>query len=252
MHRRGLLDLHPELVTALPDDADGGSGSGGDEGKGEDGGPGDSSGTEEGKGGDDGGSGDDASKGKDAGDGEDKGKPKGGDDTFSRRYVEKLRDDVVKERKKVEKFQEDFTKGLRKLLGDDADEQETDPAKLAASAVKERDDARGEAAGLRRELAVFRAAGGLGVDGDRLLDSRSFERELAGLDPADGKFADKVAKMITAAAEKDPALKLGRKTPPPQGGADMSGEGGKNTDDDASSTSAIDKAREKRRERRTG
>ncbi len=54
------------------------------------------------------------------------------------------------------------------------------------------------------ELAAHQAAHGAGADPARLLDSRTVEKQLADLDPADAKFGEKLAAVITAAVEANP------------------------------------------------
>lgn len=250
MHRSSLPRLDPFIRLIEGDDgAEGGAppetkGEGGDEGAGQDG-------EGDGKAGD-GGSGDgekDKPEGKGDDGGSGGGKPEGGK-TYDERYVEKLRNEAIKARKAGDAEREKLVKGLRTLLGEGADEEETDPAKLAASAVKDRDDARGQALSLTRENAVLRAAGGLGVDADRLLDSRGFERQLADLDPAADSFAADVKALIKKAAEKDPALKV-KTVPPPQNGERMAGEAGADGKGGAATAkSAVEKVLAERTKRR--
>jgi hypothetical protein len=112
--------------------------------------------------------------------------------------------------------------GLRRVLDPNGAAAETDPAQLAAQATTERDAALAEARTLRVELAAHQAAHGAGADPSRLLDSRTVERQLAELDPADAKFGEKLAAVITAAVEANPHLRAtGAPAGPPAGGADF-------------------------------
>ncbi|MEV0657147.1 hypothetical protein [Streptomyces sp. NPDC050395] len=112
--------------------------------------------------------------------------------------------------------------GLRRVLDPNGAAAETDPAQLAAQATTERDTALAEARTLRVELAAHQAAHGAGADPARLLDSRTVEKQLAGLDPTDAKFGEKLAAVITAAVEANPHLRAtGAPAGPPAGGADF-------------------------------
>ncbi|WP_371787425.1 hypothetical protein [Streptomyces albidoflavus] len=112
--------------------------------------------------------------------------------------------------------------GLRRVLDPNSAAAETDPAQLAAQATTERDVALAEARTLRVELAAHQAAHGAGADPARLLDSRTVEKQLADLDPTDGKFGEKLAAVITAAVEANPHLRAtGAPAGPPAGGADF-------------------------------
>ncbi|MFD9600206.1 hypothetical protein [Streptomyces sp. NPDC059970] len=112
--------------------------------------------------------------------------------------------------------------GLRRVLDPSGAAAETDPAQLAAQASTERDAALADARSLRVELAAHQAAHGAGADPARLLDSRTVEKQLADLDPADAKFGEKLAAVITAAVEANPHLRAaGAPAGPPAGGADF-------------------------------
>lgn len=99
--------------------------------------------------------------------------------------------------------------GIAKALG--LKPEEATPEQIMA----ERDSARAEtAASAARareaavELAVFRAAAQSQVNGNALLDSRSFVATLTGLDPAAADFGQRVGDAITAAVEANPGWKL--------------------------------------------
>jgi hypothetical protein len=102
--------------------------------------------------------------------------------------------------------------GIAKALG--LKPEEATPEQIMAERDAARAASDASAARARQtevELAVFRAAAAAQVNGDALLDSRSFAATLAGLDPAAGDFRQRVSDAITAAAEANPAWKL---TPP--------------------------------------
>ncbi|MFK0289936.1 hypothetical protein ACIQU6_05520 [Streptomyces sp. NPDC090442] len=111
---------------------------------------------------------------------------------------------------------------LRKVLDPSGAAGEQDPARLAEQAATERDTALAEAKQLRVELAAHQAAHRGGADPARLLDSRAVEQQLAELDPAEAKFAERLDKVIAAAIEANPLLRAdGVLAGPPKGGADF-------------------------------
>ncbi|MCM2420300.1 hypothetical protein [Streptomyces sp. RKAG293] len=117
---------------------------------------------------------------------------------------------------------DDLLANLRRVLDPAGAAAETDPARLAEQATTERDTALAESRRLRVELAAHQAAHGAGADPGRLLDSRTVEKQLADLDPADAKFGEKLAAVITAAVEASPHLRAeGTPAGPPAAGADF-------------------------------
>lgn len=135
--------------------------------------------------------------------------------------------------KAAEEAEKAYAQKVAKALGlVEDDEGEPDPAKLmeqlteketAATAAQE------EAIAARVELTVVRTAYGMGVDGDKLLDSRKFCEEVDGLDAEDPKkFKAALKAVIKDTAEKNPALRIGQQ--PKRSGSDLPGgppEGGR-------------------------
>lgn len=72
--------------------------------------------------------------------------------------------------------------------------QGPDPAQLAAQLLAARTAAQHKTA----ELAAYQAAVAAGADADRLLDSRSFVRQVRDLDPHSDDFAEKVKALVQA------------------------------------------------------
>ncbi|HLK78604.1 MAG TPA: hypothetical protein VKU77_33760 [Streptosporangiaceae bacterium] len=100
---------------------------------------------------------------------------------------------------------------LAVALGLKSGDQPPDPEKLAAELQAARDSAAADLAERdkairqsRAELAVLRAAGKHGANGDALLDSRSFMAKVSGLDPDGGDFGEQLAEAIRAAVEAGP------------------------------------------------
>ncbi|MEC3977895.1 hypothetical protein [Amycolatopsis sp. H20-H5] len=121
------------------------------------------------------------------------------------KLIENLRADVAKEKEKrtgVETASKARLDELAKLLGfKKADD--LDPEKLAADLTTARDSERTT----KVELAVHRSAGKLGGDPDALLDSRSFLRAVADLDPTAKSFGTDVEAAIKDALKTNQKLK---------------------------------------------
>jgi hypothetical protein len=89
-----------------------------------------------------------------------------------------------------------FRKAMAKALGI-GDDTEVDADKLTGELTAAQATARQKDV----ELAVFKAAAKAGVDGDALLDSRSFLASVADLDPSDADFSTAVTQAVTTAAK---------------------------------------------------
>jgi hypothetical protein len=99
--------------------------------------------------------------------------------------------------------------GIAKALGlkpEEATPEQIMAERDAARAASDASAARAREAAV--ELAVFRAAAHAQVNGNALLDSRSFVATLTGLDPAADDFAQRVNDAITAAVEANPGWKV--------------------------------------------
>lgn len=99
-----------------------------------------------------------------------------------------------------------------KAAGLPVGDEEPDPAQVADQLTRAQSDAKAKAV----ELAVYRAAAKAGVDGDALLDSRSFLDSLASLNPADGGFTQAVEDAIKGSGDRF-------KTQPPKAAPTKSG-----------------------------
>lgn len=132
----------------------------------------------------------------------------------------RLMDDLAKERDKrqglelqiqtLQQAQQSQLDAIAKALGLKQDEP-PDPEKLASQIADEQ--ARTREASL--QLAVYRLAGASGANPDALLDSASFLRTIADVDPAD---ATAVTTAIKNAIEANEAFKAASPTPPFLGG----------------------------------
>ncbi|MEX2984571.1 hypothetical protein [Streptomyces sp. C36] len=129
--------------------------------------------------------------------------------------------EAQREREQATADRDQLHAALRRLLDPEGAQGEADPARLAEQAASERDQALAEARRLRVELAAHQAAHAAGADPGRLLDSRAVERQLADLDPTDGKFGEQLGQMIAAAVEAHPHLRAAP-AGPTRGGADFS------------------------------
>ncbi|MYS72101.1 hypothetical protein GTY88_16975 [Streptomyces sp. SID5926] len=158
------------------------------------------------------------------------------------RLVENLRGDVAAEKakrealeKKAKDDQDTLMKRVAKAFGLETDEEKPPTPEELAQQLEE---ARGETKASREaarqtqvELAVYKTAGKHGGDPDALLDSRTFAKAIAKLDPSAADFDEQVGKAVKTALDGN--SKLAAKTPEPKepdltpaGGAPMDGAPG--------------------------
>jgi hypothetical protein len=84
-----------------------------------------------------------------------------------------------------------------------------DPAEQLKAAKAAADQAATKARESAVELTVFRRAGKAGGDPEALIDSKTFQRSVADLDPGAADFDDKVIAAIKAAVKANPKLAAG-------------------------------------------
>lgn len=147
--------------------------------------------------------------------------------SWAQRELKKLRDEAAGNRVKAKEVtdrlaafeaqQEQQRQAMAKALGLVSDEPPTAEqlAEQLNATKAERDAQEARARQTAVELAVFRAAATEQVDGNALLDSRTFVSALDGLDPSADDFGQQVKAAIAAAAESNPRYKLEPATPPP-------------------------------------
>ncbi|MBF8186327.1 hypothetical protein ITP53_11315 [Nonomuraea sp. K274] len=173
---------------------------------------------------DDAGTGDDASKG----DG-DASKGKSGDDLeFWKRKSRENENRAKQNKQAADKAQAEAKTQLDKiaeLLG--LKSKSEDPKQLADQLTAKLGGAETALREKTVELEVYRAAGNHGGDASALLDSRSFLKAVAALDPDDDGFADAVADAIKTAVKANPKLAAAEtKTPPKRSGVENPGAPG--------------------------
>lgn len=131
---------------------------------------------------------------------------------------------------------------LAKALGIGHDEP-LDPAKLTEQLRRSQEDAQDyeEAAiAARMELDVWRAAGRLGANAERLLDSRAFVDEVNELEFTDeADFNTKTEETIKKWLEKDPTLRAGGQAPQRMGADHTGGPSGGQGQRPTSITAAV-------------
>ncbi len=138
----------------------------------------------------------------------------------ARREAAKYRTQLREAQKNQTAAQKEAVSKVLKALGVDAPD-DVDPEAL-------KDLTKRQAETLRQrttELAVARKAHSLGGDPDKLMDSVTFTKGLADLDPEDEDFEAQVADVIKSAIKKNPALRTGAQAAGSSGGAHGSGSG---------------------------
>ncbi len=137
---------------------------------------------------------------------------------------------------------------LEEIMGTIADTfnlnptEDLTPEQVVQTIREHTTDERGEQA--IRDLAIYKAATPLGIDYAKLLDSKSFEKTIADLDPYSETFESDVAAAVAHAAETHPSLKEQPRLS--RAGGDFSG--GQKADSPENKT--IAELRQERRKRR--
>lgn len=142
---------------------------------------------------------------------------------WAQKMIGDLRNEAAGNRTKAKSAEDERNEllaSIGKALGVTDDEQ-PDPAKLAADLEATQADARVA----RIEAAAVRAAVKAGANPDALLDSRSFLDTAAKLDPTADSFSTDLESAITKALEANPTLKTTGQAPG-KSGADHTGETG--------------------------
>jgi hypothetical protein len=143
------------------------------------------------------------------------------------RLIDNLRSDLDAERTKRTEMETNFSAFMEKFgqLFGKGDEKQLTPEQIQQKAEQSAQEAREASV----KLAVYQVAAKHEADPDALLDSASFVRAVAKLDPTADTFAANVETAIKKAVESNARLKASTTPPvPPKGGFDMNnGDSGK-------------------------
>lgn len=124
--------------------------------------------------------------------------------TKANKEAASYRDAAKQAKAEAEQAQQDLVQNIGKALGlVKGDEAPT--VESLTETLQQRDTALTTStttnATLRAENAVLRFAGKHGADADALLDSRDFEKKLAGIDPAADDYASQVEALVKSQVE---------------------------------------------------
>lgn len=153
--------------------------------------------------------------------------------TGSAADVETLRAEVADWQSKAEGAQQSIVDKIAAALGIAEAGETPTVEQVTEQLTAAQRDARERAV----DLAVYRAAPTAGADPDALLDSTTFRRQVADLDPSADGFGDKVAAAIADAVKANPRLAPTPAAAPRSGGQIT---GGSQTGDDLGSLSVED------------
>lgn len=175
-------------------------------------------------------------------------------ETFSREYVEKLRRENAATREKAkteaaaaaEAAKTELAQSIGKALGLVKDDEPVDPDALLKQAQAERQSAIDEANATKRDLAVLRNADKHAANTEELLDSATFNRKLAALDPTADDFASQVDALIKDTVDGNPAKFKRVQVASSTGGTQHTGETAPVNAEDKS----VDDLRKERQKRR--
>lgn len=121
--------------------------------------------------------------------------------------------------------QQTMLDNIAKALGLKAEDAGEDPVAQVGTLTTQVQTLTGENASLKAALLVHDLAPEAGANATALLDSKTFENTLHGLDPAAEDYRTKVAEAIKAAVEQNATLKAGGQVQPTRGGAPEAGQG---------------------------
>lgn len=107
----------------------------------------------------------------------------------------------------VEQGLTEFTGSLAKQLGIKLEDNDYNPETVAHAVQEKLEAERQRANQVRRDLAIYRAAGPAGADFDKLADSKTFTRAVDQLDPDDDDYDSAIADLVTKALDSNPEWK---------------------------------------------
>ena len=105
----------------------------------------------------------------------------------------------------VEQGIADFSTAFAEKLGLDLDDYTAD--NMAAAVREQLQEHRDRTNKVRRDLAIYRAAGPAGADFDKLADSKTFTSAVDELDPESDDYADQVGQLVHKALDSNPEWK---------------------------------------------
>ncbi|GAA3890532.1 hypothetical protein GCM10022243_64260 [Saccharothrix violaceirubra] len=140
--------------------------------------------------------------------------------------VESLRAEIAEWRGKAEGAQQGIVDKIAAALGIDKSGEAPTVEQVTEQLTAAQREARERAV----DLAVYRAAPTAGADPDALLDSASFRRKVADLDPSAEKFGDQVAAAIAETVKAHPRL-ASAPAAAPRSGAEITGGSPTGSDD---------------------
>ena len=149
-------------------------------------------------------------------DDEDEGEDTDEDDEGENDQVKRLRRENAHRRIQNRELQEnaaaaveqgitDFSTAFAEKLGLDLDDYTAD--NMAAAVREQLQEQRDRTNKVRRDLAIYRAAGPAGADFDKLADSKTFTSAVDELDPESDDYADQVGKLVHKALDSNPEWK---------------------------------------------
>lgn len=129
----------------------------------------------------------------------------------------------------AEQARADLLDGIAKALGIKSDDAPPDPKVLQQTLTEREARVSSLEEDVRTrdvELAAWRIAATQGANAAALLDSRSFLREVSGLDPAASDFSARVEQAVKTAVTANPSLRATPVVAPGLAGIGVAGNGG--------------------------